>query len=271
MLERVLEAFKAGYVGSYYYIFLDMESITFWKLEIVDNKLKVFGDGPKRFGGKWNGYDITFPSEEHQTVPVGFLLFVSLLRSRLKAAGETPLTIINDEGSTETYYVKKSLGLGRDSVVYSAVDGHNNIVSIKLEPVGMDTQIKNEISVLRILKDCKGVPVILCDGMTTFQDQQWRAIVTDVVGDYSLDDYPHELSCSVLSNIAKEVINILQNMHQRGIIYNDMKPNHIMFSNGNIFLIDFGSAGSPEESSPFITNKYCSPNFNCSLPPVSFG
>eukprot|EP01124_Arcella_intermedia_P015148 TRINITY_DN21665_c0_g1_i1.p2 TRINITY_DN21665_c0_g1~~TRINITY_DN21665_c0_g1_i1.p2 ORF type:complete len:152 (-),score=34.13 TRINITY_DN21665_c0_g1_i1:63-518(-) len=58
-------------------------------------------------------------------------------------------------------------------------------------------------------------------------------------------------------------IDILLEIHKRGIIHNDLKPEHFVFCNNEMFLIDYGSA-TPINSKPeIVTPKYTSPDFYC--------
>ena len=64
-----------------------------------------------------------------------------------------------------------------------------------------------------------------------------------------------------LQNIAKQAIDILNQIHQQGIVHNDIKPHHLIISNNSLFLIDFGAAGK-------IGDEYdlCTPLFAPSVP-----
>jgi len=133
--------------------------------------------------------------------------------------------INNDDNVTQLYCVKKLLGVGKNSQVYKAVATNSaQVVCLKIEPIDNDSQLQNELTVLQILKGCKGVPAVLFSGTTTFLNMKWRACVTDIVGDHTLADLRYKLNISELCDIAHTAINIFKNIHNRGILHNDIKP-----------------------------------------------
>jgi len=233
--------------------------------------MKIFSSGPYNFGGQWERkkdyYVVNYPSTFESDPPEGLLLLVSLIFFRLTAAGESYLVINNSDTHTQGYYLRKTIGFGRESIVFASVNDYNESVCIKIEPIGNDSQIMNEIAVLQILKGCQGVPAMLFTGTTTYLHKKWRAIVTDVVGDYSMADLRNKLSLSEVNYYANISINILQNIHKRGIIHNDIKPEHFVFCKNTMYLVDYGSAGSLHSKPQFTTLKYSSPDFYCGLTP----
>ena len=81
----------------------------------------------------------------------------------------------------------------------------------------------------------------------------------DVVGAYSLADLssvPDPMR--QLQEIANRAIDILQQIHKRGIVHKDIKPQHLVFFRNDLFLIDYGSAGPAGTESTFSTAKYAS-------------
>lgn len=47
-------------------------------------------------------------------------------------------------------------------------------------------------------------------------------------------------SLSYLCELTIKMINILENVHQKGIIHRDLKPQNIMLQGDCIYLIDYG-------------------------------
>eukprot|EP01125_Pyxidicula_operculata_P019892 TRINITY_DN7238_c0_g1_i1.p1 TRINITY_DN7238_c0_g1~~TRINITY_DN7238_c0_g1_i1.p1 ORF type:complete len:214 (-),score=28.18 TRINITY_DN7238_c0_g1_i1:129-770(-) len=130
-------------------------------------------------------------------------------------------------------------------------------VCIKLEPIGECEQVKNEEIILEKLNGCEGVPQLLFSGKTTtYFDNEYYAIVTNVVGEYSLVDLAADKDDQFLQDVIYKCLEILKNIRNRGIIHRDIKPNHIVFRNGEPFIIDFGAAGEPHTDSLFETRLF---------------
>ena len=62
-----------------------------------------------------------------------------------------------------------------------------------------------------------------------------------------------------LKKFAEEAFDILEELHTRGMLHNDITPNHLMFDRfGSMFLIDFGAATPIGHPTKFSTDKYSS-------------
>eukprot|EP01125_Pyxidicula_operculata_P011603 TRINITY_DN3803_c0_g1_i1.p1 TRINITY_DN3803_c0_g1~~TRINITY_DN3803_c0_g1_i1.p1 ORF type:complete len:263 (-),score=34.82 TRINITY_DN3803_c0_g1_i1:364-1152(-) len=171
--------------------------------------------------------------------------------------------VINNSESHTTceYYQCKIIGYGRDSIVFAATNDCNVPVCIKIEPVGNDRQLLNELSILQIIKGCRGVPTVLFTGTTTYSHNQWRVIVTDVLGDRNLAELRYKMSSEEIISFANDALDIIQNIHKKGIAHNDIKPEHFVFCKNDLYLIDYGAAGPIHSNPPYITEKYASPDY----------
>jgi len=138
----------------------------------------------------------------------------------------------------EEYSILSVLGRGARSVVYQA-RSHATLaeVALKLEPISKNTQLMNEVSILKALAGIRGVPTLISYGFTLDKTQYYS--VTDVIG-VSIDKRqwsPQELQ--LLWKAAKEII---REVHSRGVVITDLKPAHLILSRHGLFIIDYGCA-----------------------------
>jgi len=157
--------------------------------------------------------------------------------------------------NSQSFQITRILGRGRKSIVFAAVDENNKKVCVKLEPIAEATQIKNEAKILTLLTKCNGVPKLLYSGNAMYLGEQYYAVVTDVIGEYTLSDCG-DMDDLQLHKIASRCIDILKEIHSQGILHRDIKPNHIIFSKDEPYIIDFGAAGERESENLYITPKY---------------
>lgn len=124
-------------------------------------------------------------------------------------------------------------------------------VAIKIEKeLDIPTSlIKHEAQVLLSLKGCPGVPALFDYGL--YKDH--RYIITQLF-DETLETRMRMKSLSSSTStsthtslellvIKNKLTKIVKEIHRRGFIHRDIKPDNIMFdNNNNIYLIDFGFA-----------------------------
>jgi len=132
---------------------------------------------------------------------------------------------ISDEG--KYYSLIRQIGEGKQSKVFEAMDKFGKKVCIKIEPEDSCEQLKNEIMILPKLEGCIGVPRLLDCGKALFWGKKWCGVVTDVIG-IPLSNLHSKWNESDLIDIAKKAISTLKSIHSRGIIHNDIKPDHII-------------------------------------------
>jgi len=256
-ISRAIEAFKQG-KQIYYVAVTDFQSIILWKIKDAEEHVESYHLGPFPFGGYWKDGRLTFPAKQKGTQPPkGFTGLVAVLNAVMKASAE-PITIHSDKFSdSRNYVVSRILGKGRCSLVFAAKDKDQREVCIKLEPVEDSHQLFNELKILHTLENCVGVPRVIFSGTGLFRDRKWFALVTDVVGEYTLADI-RPVSMLNLQDIANWAIDILQLIHKRGILHNDIKPEHLVIFQNFLYLIDYGSAGPIGTNATFCTPKFAS-------------
>ena len=131
-------------------------------------------------------------------------------------------------------------------------------VAVKIELKNKEiSDVINEANILTRLKGISQIPAHY-----SFQIQNNKNIIAESFFGPSLKRFYENdkniIESILVSIISLQIINILRKIHQRGIIYNDLKPNNICwvkFENSQyidiykFFLIDFGYSRRIDEGS----------------------
>jgi serine/threonine protein kinase len=152
------------------------------------------------------------------------------------------------------YKLLKRIGSGAFGLIFSARNVNTNeMVAIKLEPTAQIDTLTHEAAVLMKLSGIPGIPNLRFYGVPDHN----RYMVIDLLGK-SLQtissDYNKSVPIEIVRIYAKQMVQIIQAVHERGFIHRDIKPPNFMTgitsSNENeknenttsdkIFLIDFG-------------------------------
>lgn len=141
------------------------------------------------------------------------------------------------------FVINERLGEGAFGVVYSgrcSKTGKQVAIKIEKEQDIPTSFAKHEASVLLSLKGCRGVPSLLGYGLF----QEHRYIVTPLFDESLQDRVNRDGKLDGLNGlmIRKQIRDILKSIHKRGFIHRDIKPDNVMFSGKDIYLIDFGCA-----------------------------
>jgi serine/threonine protein kinase len=140
------------------------------------------------------------------------------------------------------YEIIRFLGQGKFGQVFQGrrVKTQEN-VAIKLEPTeGIDGKLlKHETQILNYLaKSGCNIPKIYWYGVV----EKYTCLVMTFF-DKSLIDYLSEnTGRDVLPRIMVQLIDILEHIHEKGVIHRDIKPDNVRILGDQAYIIDFGMA-----------------------------
>ncbi|CAO3628211.1 Casein kinase I 2 [Mucor bainieri] len=149
------------------------------------------------------------------------------------------------------YQVGKKVGEGSFGVIYEGVNLLNNQpVAIKFEPRKSDVpQLRDEHRSYKIMAGSPGVPNAYYFG----HEGLHNVLVIDLLGP-SLEDLfdmcNRKLSIKTVAMVAKQMISRVQSVHERNLIYRDIKPDNFLIGRPGtkyanmVFLVDYGMAKS---------------------------
>ena len=145
----------------------------------------------------------------------------------------------------QKYKLIEKIGEGSFGIVYKGITIKNNeLVAIKIEDISKKSKLlHNEAKVLKYLSSINYVPKLKWYG--TFDN--YRYIAISLLGK-SLMDYKEILKTFQLQtclSLMKKIINIIKDIHNKGMLYRDIKPENFlvdMNNTSNLYIIDFGLA-----------------------------
>ena len=115
-------------------------------------------------------------------------------------------------------------------------------VAIKVEAIEHDTHLlKNESIIYRYLNNMAGIPAVKWFG----KDETNYYMVINLLGK-SLQNIKDEIGCFTLHDALKigiYLITLIQNIHEKGLVHRDIKPDNFLFGledTSKIYIIDFG-------------------------------
>ena len=111
---------------------------------------------------------------------------------------------------------------------------------------------RNEIEIYEKLKGLKNIPSIYAAGL----EGKFHYIVMDLL-EQSLEQLCKEnntMPLKVIVHLAQEMLNVLEAVHERGVIHRDIKPSNFLLKTrkdtgvSELYLIDFGLSLSEENN-----------------------
>lgn len=109
-------------------------------------------------------------------------------------------------------------------------------IAIKIQHKAIANVLKHEAKIYRCLKDISGVPQIRNYG----SEQGFNYLILDLLGP-SLDK--HNLNQNEIIKYMIDFLNIIEKIHNFGIIHRDIKPENFLLNRigeNRVYLIDFG-------------------------------
>ena len=139
----------------------------------------------------------------------------------------------------------RKLGIGTFSNIYAGtLDSTKEEVAVKIQKSNKYNYVSNEIKIYKKLNGLEGIPKIYWSGNYHGND----TIVMQVLGQ-SLQKYFYthnkKLSLYEIKNIGTQALNLLESVHNSGIVHGDIKPSSFYLGLNEtfkIYLADFGFA-----------------------------
>ncbi|MEM7579893.1 MAG: tetratricopeptide repeat protein [Cyanobacteria bacterium P01_A01_bin.80] len=134
--------------------------------------------------------------------------------------------------------------------IFEVADGeHRKVMKVlKNNNSHLVELLEREASALQVLKH-PGIPSVELNDFFTFlpnnSDQELYCLVMEKVAGENLEEWVEKHGCisqNTALNYLEELINILDYIHENGVLHRDIKPSNIMRKpDGKLVLIDFGS------------------------------
>lgn len=139
--------------------------------------------------------------------------------------------VLNDK-----YKLIEELGEGAFGKIYVGKNiNTDEKVAVKLQTDEGSILLRNEARIYNLLRDVKGVPRLKIFG----KEHGINYMVIQLLGKTVIDNN----NLIDVINIGIQIIDIIRDIHSRGVIHRDIKPDNILYSlntKEQIYLIDFG-------------------------------
>jgi len=139
------------------------------------------------------------------------------------------------------YSIYSKIGQGQFGSIYKGkYNKTKEDIVIKFELISSDIKLlKHETTILNYLfnKGSKNTPYVYWYGIY----KKYHGVIIPCY-DCTLEQYllHNEITNEKITKMICKMINILQTIHEIGVIHRDIKPQNLMLKNDEIYLIDFG-------------------------------
>lgn len=169
-------------------------------------------------------------------------------RDRERQDGSKPVSGSGQPTTVGSHYkVGRKIGEGSFGVIYEGVNLLNaSQVAIKFEPRKSEApQLRDEYKTYKILSGVVGIPAVYYFGSEGLHN----VLCIDLLG-HSLEDLfdacNRRFSLKTVAMAAKQMITRVQAVHERHLIYRDIKPDNFLVGRGSrnnlVYMVDFGMA-----------------------------
>jgi serine/threonine protein kinase len=141
------------------------------------------------------------------------------------------------------YKLIKKIGSGTFGTIFEGKNVRTNEkVAIKMELISDNVKLlKNETIIYKFLHGVNGVPTVKWYG----KNELYYFMVIELLGNslQKIIDVSKKLTLKSILQIGVNIISILKNVHERGIIHRDIKPENFLLTTTNpkkMYIIDFG-------------------------------
>lgn len=160
------------------------------------------------------------------------------------------------------YTLHEKLGEGSFGTVYRATDFENNDYAIKFEDKSdKKKHLLRENKIYNTLAQLQGFPMKYYYG----EYKNCRVLVLDKLGN-SLKKIFHnnrqKFNINTVGNIAVQLLYRLEELHKKGWLHQDIKPENILIDNSvgkKLYLVDYGTSGYwwDKQLNCHVTNSDC--------------
>lgn len=157
------------------------------------------------------------------------------------------------------YIIHETLNSGQFGRVVKAENRFTKkLVAIKIEKKSVNT-LKYESEIYNFLTGISNIPKL--KGFVSDDENNYLIIE---LYNYNLITYKNNIYndkklgnvvASDITNLTIKLINILKDIHQKGILHRDIKPENICFKNNEPYIIDFGMAKTFINNNKHIDEK----------------
>lgn len=161
------------------------------------------------------------------------------------------------------YEIQERIGSGSFGMIFQGINLRTREkVAIKVEPIHNQTKLlKNESIMYEYLKKVKGIPNVKWFGK---DDNNYYMVIPLLgVSLETIKEKYHRISYPLISKIGIQLIELVESIHEKGLVHRDIKPDNFLFGleenmQNELYLIDFGFCKSYVKNNQHISYKITS-------------